>query len=58
MLFRSVGRDTRATANFSLAPWTRDVGQMVNSPGDLYGLMERSLMLDNPEYGPLVDLDK
>ena len=26
-------RDSRATANFSLAPWTRDVGQMVQSPG-------------------------
>ncbi len=34
-------RDTRATANFSLAPWTRDVGQMVQSPGDLARLMER-----------------
>lgn len=53
-----LGRDSRATANFSLSPWTRDVGQMVDSPGDLYRLMERSLMLDNPEYGPLVDLDK
>ena len=51
-------RDSRATANFSLAPWTRDVGQMVVSPGDLYRLMERSLMLDNPDYEPLKDFTK
>ena len=51
-------RDSRATANFSLAPWTRDVGQMVVSPGDLYRLMDRSLMLDNPYYEPLMDFTK
>lgn len=33
-------RDTRTTAGFSLSPWTRDVGQMVASPGDLYRLVE------------------
>lgn len=33
-------KDTRTTAGFSLAPWTRDVGQMVASPGDLYRLVE------------------
>jgi hypothetical protein len=33
-------RDTRATANIALSPWTRDVGQMVVSPGDLARLME------------------
>ena len=33
-------RDTRATANLSLSPWTRDVGQMVVSPGDLARLLE------------------
>ncbi len=37
-------RDTRATANFSLAPWTRDVGQMVQSPGDLARLVERQVL--------------
>jgi membrane-associated phospholipid phosphatase len=40
--------DSQATAGFSLSPWTRDVGQMVASPGDLYDLMEqprRDLML-------------
>jgi hypothetical protein len=53
-----LGRDSRAVANFSLSPWTRDVGQMVASPGDLYALMERSLMLDNPDYEPLTDFAK
>lgn len=33
-------KDTRTTAGFSLSPWTRDVGQMVASPGDLYRLVE------------------
>jgi len=32
--------DTQASAGFAIAPWTRDVGQMVASPGDLYDLME------------------
>lgn len=32
--------DTQASAGFALAPWTRDVGQMVASPGDLYDIME------------------
>jgi membrane-associated phospholipid phosphatase len=32
--------DTQATAGFGISPWTRDVGQMVASPGDLYELME------------------
>jgi hypothetical protein len=36
-------RDTRSTATMSLAPWTRDVGQMVVSPGDLARLMERNV---------------
>jgi hypothetical protein len=33
--------DSQASAGMSLAPWTRDVGQMVNSPGDLYDLFEQ-----------------
>jgi membrane-associated phospholipid phosphatase len=33
--------DTQATAGFTLSPWTRDIGQMVGSPGDLYDLMEQ-----------------
>lgn len=32
-------RDTHSAFNFSLAPWNRDVGQMVKSPDDLYKLM-------------------
>jgi membrane-associated phospholipid phosphatase len=32
--------DTQSTAGFGISPWTRDVGQMVASPGDLYELME------------------
>lgn len=39
-------RDTRATARFAIAPWTRDVGQMVKSPGDLYTILEDPLLLD------------
>lgn len=39
-------RDTRATAGFALAPWTRDVGQMVASPGDLWRMLERPLVFD------------
>jgi hypothetical protein len=34
-------KDSQAIAGFSLAPWTRDVGQMVVSPGDLYYMFER-----------------
>ena len=33
--------DTQATANMVLSPWTRDVGQMVASPGDLYDMIEK-----------------
>jgi membrane-associated phospholipid phosphatase len=36
-------RDTQTMATLSLAPWTRDVGQMVASPGDLYRMMERPI---------------
>ena len=34
-------RDTAATAGIGLSPWTRDVGQMVVSPGDLWNILER-----------------
>jgi hypothetical protein len=52
-------RDTQATGGFSLAPWTRDVGQMVISPADLYDLMERPLANLNDQDGlvKLGDLD-
>ena len=32
--------DSQAIAGFAISPWTRDVGQMVASPGDLYDTME------------------
>lgn len=36
--------DTQESAGLSISPWLRDVGQMVVSPGDLYGLMEQGLI--------------
>jgi membrane-associated phospholipid phosphatase len=33
--------DSQANAGFAISPWTRDVGQMVLSPGDLYDIMEQ-----------------
>ncbi len=36
-------KDTQATASFRLSPWTRDVGQMVESPYDLYRQVEQRL---------------
>jgi len=33
--------DTQSTAGCAISPWTRDVGQMVASPGDLYDMFER-----------------
>jgi hypothetical protein len=39
-------KDTRATARFAISPWTRDVGQMVKSPGDLYTIVEDPLLFD------------
>ena len=44
-------RDTQVTSAFSLSPWTRDVGQMVQSPGDLYDLVERPLFNLNDQDG-------
>jgi membrane-associated phospholipid phosphatase len=48
--------DSRTVTGFSLAPWTRDVGQMVNSPADLYQMLEKPLMLDMPDRDGLVRL--
>ena len=36
--------DTQSIAAISLAPWTRDVGQMVVSPGDLARIVERPVV--------------
>lgn len=33
--------DSQASANIAISPWTRDVGQMVASPGDLYDMIEK-----------------
>jgi len=51
-------KDTQAFASVSISPWTRDVGQMVVSPGDLYNLVERPLMLDSSEITPMTDFSK
>jgi len=47
-------KDTQAVAFMSIAPWTRDVGQMVVSPLDLYRLMEKPLVIDVHEHDGLV----
>ncbi len=36
-------RDTRIAPTITISPWTRDVGQMVVSPGDLARLMEKNV---------------
>jgi len=36
--------DSQSLAGFALAPWTRDVGQMVISPGDLARIVERPVI--------------
>jgi hypothetical protein len=33
--------DSQSSAGMAISPWTRDVGQMVASPGDLYDLFEQ-----------------
>jgi hypothetical protein len=48
-------RDTQSSAAFAIAPWTRDVGQMVSSPGELYNIVERPLANLNDQDG-LVNL--
>lgn len=49
-------KDTRGRAGLALAPWTRDVGQMVVTPNDLYTLVERRLPWQRDEYFPLTGL--
>ena len=48
--------DTRLVTGFALSPWTRDPGQMVNSPVDLYQMLEKPLMLDMHDRDGLVRL--
>ena len=51
-------RDSRRRAELSLVDFTRDVGQLVRSPNDLYLLAERDLLLADPENGLMADFDK
>lgn len=48
-------KDTQSRASLAIVDFTRDVGQMVVSPGDLYDLLERPLILDDAEHTPLSD---
>lgn len=52
-------RDTQTTAKIAIAPWTRDVGQMASSPGDLYDMLEPAYinMHDRDGLQYLGDLD-
>lgn len=45
--------DSRARASLSLAPWNRDVGQMLRGPADLYSIVEDALLLNTTEANPL-----
>ncbi len=49
-------RDTQARGSFAIAPWVRDVGQMVASPGDLYEMLEQPLMWNMHEGDGLTRL--
>lgn len=44
-------RDSYAATEISLAPWTRDPGQMLRTPGSLYDYFERRLMLNVKDAG-------
>jgi Exopolysaccharide biosynthesis protein YbjH len=35
-----LSKDTQAHPTLAISPWTRDVGQMVNSPSDIYQMLE------------------
>ncbi len=45
-LGRMLTKDSQALANFAIAPWTRDVGQLVMSPADLYSVIEKPIVRD------------
>ena len=45
-------RDSYAAADFSISPWTRDPGQMLRAPGNMYDFFERRLMLNQGTGGP------
>ncbi len=44
---------SRRVVNMALAPWTRDVGQMVKSPGDLRLLLEKGMLRTLQDDVPL-----
>jgi membrane-associated phospholipid phosphatase len=44
-------RDTQASASLRLSPWTRDVGQMVAAPGELYSALERPVVRMHEQGG-------
>lgn len=52
-------KDTQSTAKMPISPWTRDVGQMVASPTDLYDVMESTYvnMHDRDGLQYFADLD-
>jgi len=51
-------KDTQEQANLAIVEATRDVGQMVESSGDLYRLFEQRMALDAGEIGLLTDFAK
>ncbi len=51
-------RDTQRRADLAVVDFTRDVGQMVRSPGDLYLELERELHLNAAETHALTQFDK
>ncbi|MFY9260325.1 MAG: YjbH domain-containing protein [Gallionella sp.] len=52
-------KDTQSTVKMPISPWTRDVGQMVASPSDLYDMMESTYtnMHDRDGLQYFADLD-
>lgn len=51
-------KDTQDRASMALADYTRDVGQMVVSPGDLYSIVERSLTLNSAAHDAWTEFQK
>lgn len=49
-------KDTQGRGNFAIAPWVRDVGQMVASPGDLFDLVEQPLLWNKQDRDGLTQL--
>jgi hypothetical protein len=48
-------QDNAASVSVAVSPWTRDPGQMLFAPGNLYSMYERRLLLNLREYGPWTD---